>query len=83
MEANNQLLQQFRIVLKSENLLEMHSADLVLDSDSDNYFDMFLSDIDKLDFTHLQSEIQDCLIGMKENFLDLENDSTLINPIQL
>ena len=61
----------------------MHSTDLVPDGGSDSYSDTSLSDIDELDFARLQSEIQDPPISLKENFLEPEDDSSLINPVQL
>ena len=82
-EADKRLLQQSRIVLKPENLLEMHSVDLVPDGGSDSYSDTSLSYIDELDLARLQSEIQDPPISLKENFLEPEDDSSLIDLVQL
>ena len=84
MEADERFLQRSRIVLKPENFLEMHSADLISDDGSEKISDTSLSDIDDLDFAHLQSEIQDPPIGLnKENSPELEDDITLMDPVQL
>lgn len=61
----------------------MHFADLISDSGSDSYSNMFLSDIDKLNFVRLPSEIHDLFISLKESFFKPEDNSTLINSSQL
>lgn len=61
----------------------MHFTDVITDGDSNSYSNTFLSDIDKLNFARLQSEILDLFISLKENFLESEDDSSLIDPVLL
>lgn len=83
-EADERLSQQSRIVLKPESFLEMDSADLISDRGSDNFSDRSLSDSDESGFARLQSEVQDLPVGLdKENSTDLEDDVTLMDPVQL
>lgn len=83
-KANKQLLQRTRVVLKLENRLEIYFADFLSDDSFNIFFNNSLSDIDNLDFAHLQSEIYNLPARFYEKTSqELEDYITLINPVQL
>lgn len=62
----------------------MHFTNFISDANSDVLFDNSLFDIDNLNLAHLYFEIPNPLANLdKENFLELDDDISLINSIQL
>lgn len=84
LKSDKRFQQQSRIVLKLENLLEIHSTDFISDASSDIFSDNSLSNIDDLDLAHLELEIRNLSTSPdKKNSLELEDDINPIDSIQL